>query len=239
MGTLQASASASNPLSMSEVVSHFGESGTQGLRNFLRNGGVVPSSKTTTTSVSGSGSSSTTTSGIQVTVTSGTQYTVNNDITVWGGSGTGCISINSPFSQYKTVGDVGNCNVYTSSGCGGIPYGINNTSNFWQSAFHFQNAVTARLNAGQNNMNFQTRASSTVYTVKFKNNNANSVTLSSSSTGGARTISSGSTVTVKSNSSSASWTFSGTTSSTTSINSSIPTSETLTLLDFLGADNGA
>lgn len=236
MGTLQASASAANPLSMSEVVSHFSQSGTQGLRNFLRNGGVVASSKSTTTNISGSGSSSTTTNGVQVTVSSGTQYTTTNNITIFSGY-SGCLSINSNFSQYKINGDFNNGTVYSSSGCSGSQYGLTNTSNTW---FNIGGSgPSVKLYGGQNAHNFQTRAASTVYTVTFKNNNANSVTLSSGSTGGARTISPGSTVTVKSNSSSASWTFSGSTSSTTSINSSIPTSGTLSLLDFLGADNGA
>ena len=236
MGTLQASASANDPLSMSEVVSHFGQSGTQSLRSYLRNGGIVASSKSTNTNQAAPNANGTTNNFGGVTSLNLTKSEVLAS-NFSGGSGS-----SGNISYTVTSNDVGDIIGFSFSHSndgghrvrrngtiikeGNTPGGGVGPSNYWSDTMNSSGQVY-QLEAFGSENNFSSysfRRYSDSYS--FTNNTGGNVTVNGTTwSSGSRTIApSGGSYTI---------------SFSTSINSSVPTSGTLSLLDFLSADNGA
>lgn len=239
MATLQASASANDPLSMSEVVSHFGQSGTQSLRSYLRNGGVVASSKTTNTNQSAPNANGTTNNfgGVNGLTLAKSETLGNYIYSSWSFA-----SSSSSISYTTNSNDVGDIIYFqfNHSNDGGWRVRLNGTtilegnnsggstyiSNYYSRTVNASGQVfnLQAYNAEQSSARYAFRRYSDVYS--FTNNTGGSVTVNSTTwSSGSQTISpSGGSYTI---------------SYSTDINSSIPTSGTLSLLDFLSADNGA
>jgi hypothetical protein len=232
MGLLQSTASVSNPLSMSEVVSHFGQSGTQELRSFLRGGGKVPSTKTVSTTQSAPSSNGTTNnfggvSGLTMVRSESLgseqslNYTGSNNYTYTTVSG----DIGDQFRAYfYGASDFGysvrknGSIVYqgNSSGGGAGPYSDTVSSS------GIQYMLYSGGDPGQVMWTFRRLQASYVLT----NNTGGSITVNGTTwSSGNRTISP----------SSGNFNI----SYSSSINAGVPSSGTLSLLDFLGADNGS
>jgi len=236
MGTLQASASANDPLSMSEVVSHFGQSGTQSLRSYLRNGGIVPSSKTTNTNQAAPNANGTTNNFGGVTGLNLTKSEVLASNFSGGSSGSPNVSYTTNSSD---VGDIIGFSFYHSNDGGhrvrrngtiikegNSPGGVTGPSNFWSDTMNASGQVyqLESFSAEQNSSSYSFKRYSDSYS--FTNNTGGSVTVNGTTwSSGSQTIApSGGSYTI---------------SFSTSINSSVPTDGTISLLDFLSADNGA
>jgi len=237
MGTLQASASANDPLSMSEVVSHFGQSGTQSLRSYLRNGGIVASSKTTNTNQSAPNSNGTTNNFGGVTGLSLAKSEVlASNFSGGNGYSSGNISYTTTSND---VGDIIGFSFYHSNDGGhrvrrngtiikegNSPGGVSGPSNYWSDTMNGSGQVyqLESFSAEQNSSAYSFRRYSDSYS--FTNSTGGSVTVNGTTwSSGSRTISpSGGSYAI---------------SYSADINSSVPTSGTLSLLDFLSADNGA
>ena len=239
MATLQASASANDPLSMSEVVSHFGQSGTQSLRSYLRDGGIVTSSKSTNTNQSAPNSNGTYNDfgGVSSLVLVKSEVLASNFTYSFGSN------FNIPVQYTTNANDVGdiigfqhassndaswqvrrNGTIIKSGNLSGGTYG---PSNYLSDTMNASGQVYQLYTSGGENYNGASvwfKRYSDSYT--FTNNTGGSITVNSTTwSSGSQTISpSGGSYTI---------------SFTTSINSSVPTSGTLSLLDFLSADNGA
>ena len=232
MGLLQSTASVSNPLSMSEVVSHFGQSGTQELRSYLRGGGKVPSTKTVSTTQSAPSSNGTTNnfggvSGLTMVRSESLgseqslNYTGSNNYTYT----TVSSDIGDQFRAYfYGASDYGysvrknGSLVYqgNSSGGGAGPYTDTVTSS------GIQYMLYSGGDPGSVSWTFRRLQTNYVLT----NNTGGSITVNGTTwSSGNRTISP----------SSGNFNI----SYSSSINAGVPSSGTLSLLDFLGADNGS
>ena len=234
MGTLQASASANDPLSMSEVVSHFGQSGTQSLRSYLRNGGIVASSKTTNTNQSAPNANGTTNNfgGVNGLTLAKSETLGNYIYSNWSTNISYTTNSNDVgdiiYFQFNHSNDGGwrvrlnGSIILSGNNSGGSTY----ISNYFSRTVNASGQVYAleAFSAEQNSSRYAFRRYSDVYS--FTNNTGGSITVNSTTwSSGSQTISpSGGSYTI---------------SFSTDINSSIPTSGTLSLLDFLSADNGA
>lgn len=234
MGILQSTASANDPLTLNEVKAHFSQTGTKSLRQFLRNGGIVTSSKSTSANQAAPNSDGTTNNfgGVTgLTMVRGQQY--------------GSIPYNATYSTeslplyyYTNSGDVNDqmyC-FFSAQGDFGAELRINGSVVYSSNSTGGGLVHVRTVNASGQEWRFQTsggesrragyafRRLETYY--QLTNNTGNSITVNGVTwSSGSQTISpSGGSYSI---------------SYTTSINGSIPTDGTLTLLQFLSADNGA
>jgi len=219
---------------MSEVVSHYGQSGTQSLRSYLRNGGIVASSKTTNTNQSAPNANGTTNNFGGVTSLNLTKSEVlgNYVFSSWNQGNISYVTNSNDigdiiYFQFNHSNDGGwrvrlnGTEIASGNNPGGTTY-LGYPSSTVNAAG--QTYAGEAYSAEQNNVRYAFRRYSDNFS--FTNNTGGSITVNGTTwSSGSQTISpSGGSFTI---------------SYSTDINSSIPTSGTLSLLDFLSADNGA